>query len=175
MRSNDSPLAPLLAAVAVLAVTACGSNDQTLADRQQAVAEAGAEVMPFNLDATTHVFTDTPAGGIQEVIADDPADVANIELIRLHLEDEATKFRVGDFSDPEAIHGSAMPGLATLKERFADISVELFETEVGATITYGSDDATVVEAIHDWFAAQLTDHGGHAQHEDPDPPADGAE
>lgn len=162
MRSIDAALAPLLAGVTVLAFTACGSDDQTLADRQQAVAEAGADVMPFNLDATTHVFTDTSTGGIQDVIADDPADESNIELIRLHLADEATKFRAGDFSDPEAIHGSAMPGLATLKERFADISVEVVETEVGATITYGSDDAVVVDAIHDWFAAQSTDHGDHA-------------
>lgn len=165
MRSIDSALAPLLAAFAGLAFAACGSDDQALADRQQAVAEAGADVMPFNLDATTHVFTDTPTGGIQDVIADDPADEDNIELIRLHLNEEATKFRAGDFSDPEAIHGSAMPGLATLKERFADISVELVETEVGATITYGSDDAVVVEAIHDWFAAQSSDHGDHAEHE----------
>ena len=66
MRSIDSALAPLLAAFAGLAFAACGSDDQALADRQQAVAEAGAEVMPFNLDATTHVFTDTPTGGIQD-------------------------------------------------------------------------------------------------------------
>lgn len=65
--------------------------------------------------------------------------MANIELIRLHF-DEATKFRAGDFSDPGSIHDSAMPGLATPKERFADISVELVETDVGATITYSSDD-----------------------------------
>lgn len=164
MRSTDSVLAPLLAAVAVFAFTACGSDDQRLADRQQAIAEAGAEVMPFDLDATTHVFTDTSTGGTQDVVADDPDDEANIEQIRLHLEDEATKFRAGDFSDPEAIHGSAMPGLATLKARFADISVDLVETEVGATITYGSDDVDVVEAIHDWFAAQSSDHGDHAEH-----------
>ena len=164
MRSTDSALAPLFVAFAALAFAACGSDDQSLVDRQEAVADAGAEVMPFNLDATTHVFTNTPTGGIQDVIADDPDDEANISLIRLHLGDEAVKFRAGDFSDPEAIHGSAMPGLTTLKERFADISVELVETEVGATITYDSDDADVVDAIHDWFAAQSSDHGDHAEH-----------
>lgn len=164
MHSTDSAVAPLLAVAAVLAFAACGSDDTALADRRQAVAEAGAEVMPFNLDATTHIFTDMSTGGIQDVIADDPGDEANIELIRLHLEDEAAKFRAGDFSDPEAIHGTAMPGLATLKERFVDISVELNETELGATITYRSDDAEVVDAIHDWFAAQSSDHGDHAEH-----------
>ena len=157
----------MLTAIAVLALAACGSDNETLADRQQAVAEAGAEVMPFNLDATTHVFNDTSTGGIQDVIADDPDDQANIDLIRLHLQDEATKFRAGDFSDPEAIHGPGMPGLATLKERYGDISVELTNTDNGARISYESSDTDVVDAIHKWFAAQLSDHGNHAQHDAP--------
>lgn len=71
---------------------------------------AGAEVMPFDLDATTHMFTDTATGGIQDVVANDPSDGANIELIRRHMEEEA-----------------AMPGLSTLKERIGDITVELTE------------------------------------------------
>ena len=165
MRSTDSSTPVLLGAIALaLAFTACGSADQSLADRQQAVAEAGADVMPFDLDATTHVFTDTDTGGIQDVVADDPGDTANIDLIRLHLADEANSFRTGDFSDPEAIHGPAMPGLATLKERFADIRVELTDTDSGARITYDTDDPAVVAAIHDWFAAQTSDHGDHAEH-----------
>lgn len=165
MRSTDSALVSVLMAGAVIALAGCGSDDQSLVDRQQAVAEAGADVMPFDLDSTTHVFTDTPTGGQQDVIADDPSDSTTIEAVRLHLEDEAMRFRVGDFSDPEAIHGPGMPGLSTLKERYTDISVELVETVVGARITYSSDDADVVEAIHDWFAAQSTDHGVHAEHE----------
>ena len=90
------------AAFAAIALAACGSDETALADRQEAVAEAGAEVMPFDLDATTHVFSDTATGGVQDVVADDPTDTANIDLIRRHLEDEAAKFRAGDFSDPEA-------------------------------------------------------------------------
>ncbi len=148
----------------MIAFTACGSDDPSLAERQQTVAEAGAEVMPFNLDATTHIFTDTVTGGVQDVVADDQTDEANIELIRRHLDDEAAKFELGDFSDPEAIHGAAMPGLSTLKERFDEISVELIETDAGATIRYETNDAEVVQAIHDWFAAQSSDHGDHAEH-----------
>ena len=129
---------------------------------QSAVASLAAAVMPFDLDATTHIFPDTDDGGVQDVVADDPTDAANVELIRRHLEDEVAKFRAGDFADPEAIHGAAMPGLSTLKERFAEIAVELTENDIGATITYRTDDADVVQAIHDWFAAQSSDHGDHA-------------
>jgi hypothetical protein len=144
--SNRSLVAVLL----VLGATSCGSDDD-LADRQAIVAEAGAAVMPFSLEQTTHIFTDTSTGGRQDVVADDPADTVNIELIRLHLAEEADQFRVGDFSDPAAIHGSGMPGLATLKERFD-------------AIVYTTDDAVLIDAIHAWFAAQTMDHGSHAEH-----------
>lgn len=156
-----------LATATLLTLTACGSGDPDLAERQQAVAEAGAEVMPFDLDATTHIFTNTATGGIQDVVADDSDDKANIDLIGQHLESEAVKFRVGDFSDPEAIHGSGMPGLATLKERYSDIAVLLTDTDEGATIEYRTDDPELVSAIHDWFEAQTVDHGNHAQHNTP--------
>lgn len=163
MPSNRPAIAPYLTAAALVTFAACGSEQASLTERQAAVAEAGAEVMPFNLDDTTHIFTDTATGGIQEVVADDVADQTNIELIRRHLQAEAAKFRVGDFSDPEAIHGPAMPGLSILKERFGEISLTLIETDLGATITYSTDDADVVDAIHAWFAAQTSDHGDHAE------------
>jgi hypothetical protein len=163
MPSNRPAIAPFLTAAALITFTACGSEQASLTERQAAVAEAGAEVMPFNLDDTTHIFTDTATGGIQDVVADDVADQTNIELIRRHLHAEAAKFRVGDFSDPEAIHGPAMPGLSILEERFGEISVTLIETDLGATITYSTDDADVVDAIHAWFAAQTSDHDDHAE------------
>ncbi len=155
----------VLIATAVLAGSCGGGDDASdLAARQQLVAEAGAQVMPFDLDATTHIFTNTATGGIQDVTADNPDDQANIDLIRQHLDDEAAKFRSGDFSDPEAIHGPQMPGLAVLKARHADITVDLAHTPSGATLTYRTANSELVEAIHQWFAAQTSDHGDHAQH-----------
>lgn len=73
-----------LAVVAVVgvALAGCGGDDQT--DRQSAVAERGATVMPFDLDATTHTFTNTHDGGVQTVSVDDPSDVAQIDLTRDH-------------------------------------------------------------------------------------------
>lgn len=144
-------------------LASCGSSDD-LAERQEAVAAAGAEVMPFDLDATTHIFTDTDSGGIQEVIADDPADSESIEQIAQHLTEEAAKFQAGDFSDPEAIHGESMPGLAILKDRFDEIDVQLVVGETGSTLTYTASEPELIQAIHDWFTAQTTDHGDHAEH-----------
>lgn len=154
-------------AFALLATTVLGSgcgSDDALADRQATIAEAGSEVMPFDLDQTTHVFTETENGGVQDVVADDPADNTSIELIRDHLALEAEKFSQGDFSDPTTIHGADMPGLATLKTGYADIEVTLSSTDTGATITYETADPALITAIHDWFQAQASDHGSHAEH-----------
>ncbi len=159
MNSANHPIAFVLAVA--LGLAACGGSDE-LAERQAEVAAAGAEVMPFDLDATTHIFIDTETGGIQEVIADDPSDEANVGMIVEHLTEEAAKFSTGDFSDPEAIHGESMPGLATLKDRYEDIDVQLTVGDDGATLTYTSNEPELIAAIHDWFAAQTSDHGSHA-------------
>src|SRR5918996_5000900 len=74
-------------------------------DRVDEVAARGAEVMPFDLERTTHRFLPRADGGLQIVIADDPGDAEEIALIRGHLADEADRFRAGDFGDPATIHG----------------------------------------------------------------------
>ena len=132
-------------------------------ERTREVAERGALVMPFELDRTTHVFRATKNGGVQTVAADDPTDGAQVRLIRGHLRKEAARFARGDFRDPRTIHGSHMPGLATLEERAHEMEVRFQETSDGARITYASGDASVVRALHAWFEAQTSDHGEHAR------------
>ncbi|MGQ0831958.1 MAG: aspartate carbamoyltransferase [Microthrixaceae bacterium] len=151
------------AAVLLLILAACGDDGDGLADRQAAVAERGAEVMPFDLDATTHTFTDTDDGGIQTVVADDPADSDQIELVREHLREERDKFARGDFEDPAAIHGHDMDGVAALAAGYRDITVTHTDLPDGARLTYSTSRADLVDAIHAWFARQVADHGPHAE------------
>lgn len=154
--------------VAMIAVTlaACADDDSTTVpestDRQTAVADRGADVMPFDLDATTHAFTPTDDGLIEDVVADDPDDLANIELIREHLTSERDRFDRGDCADPAAIHGDDMPGLAELETGAADIEIAYSELDDGARLTFTSEDPALVEALHRWGEAQMTDHGEHA-------------
>lgn len=54
------------------------------AQRQSVVAKRGVDVMPFSLEATTHVFTKTADGGIQRVVAKDAANTQQISLVREH-------------------------------------------------------------------------------------------
>ena len=60
---------------------ACGGDDQSLQERQAEVADRSAEVMPFDLDATTHRFEPTATGLVETVVADDRADDEQIKKL----------------------------------------------------------------------------------------------
>ncbi len=129
------------------------------------VASRGAQVMPFDLDRTTHVFAPRPNGGVQTVIADDPTDAQRVRLVRTHLRDEAEGFRSGDFSDPLFVHGQDMPGVADLEAGADRIDIRYEVIPAGARLQYVTLDDGLVHALHLWFEAQLDDHGEHAEHE----------
>jgi hypothetical protein len=152
-------LAVLLVGIPLIAA-ACG---ETTADRQAEVAALGAEVMPFDLDDTTHRFTKTGDGGVQTVTADNPDDGAQVRLVREHLREERDKFSEGDYDDPARIHGMGMPGVAELSAGYRRIDVTYSDVPAGAELRYATNDADLVDAIHAWFDRQVTDHGAHAE------------
>lgn len=132
-------------------------------ERQAQVARRGAEVMPFSLKATTHVFSETGDGGVQQVLAKDRADALQVRLVRQHLREIQAQFSKGDFSAPSHIHGNAMPGLARLEAaRPGDIAISYEDVEGGGALTYRTAQPALVSALHAWFAAQLADHGPDA-------------
>lgn len=132
-------------------------------ERLEEVTRHGRHVMPFELKQTQHIFTKTETGGVQQVIARDPSNAPQIALIRQHLAKISQEFRRGDFSNPAKIHGEDMPGLAELRQAEPGrLEVRYRELDNGAEITYASDDAGLIDAIHRWFDAQLADHGPDA-------------
>jgi len=155
------------AAAAVLSAPAGAADTQ----RQAEVAKRGPDVMPFSLKATQHVFTKTPEGGVQKVIARKTTDTEQVKLVRGHLRDIQTQFLKGDFSGPTHIHGTEMPGLADLKAaKPGQIAIDYKEVAGGAELTYRTGDATLATALHRWFDAQVSDHGpdamaGHMHHD----------
>ncbi len=149
--------AALLIAVSAQAVEKAGDA------RLDEIAQRGSHVMPFNLEQTTHIFSKTEKGGLQQVIAKDSSNVEQIKLIREHLSKISKEFVQGDFSNPAKIHGENMPGLAELKTAKPDqIKVIYKELPNGAEIDYSTDVPKLIEAIHQWFDAQLSDHARHA-------------
>jgi len=153
-------VAAVLATLAVLYAT--GQLAAATPNRQQMVHSMGAGVMPFDLDKTTHIFTMTPSGGVQQVVAKDPAATDQIVLIQQHLQHEAQRFSAGDFGDPVALHGGDMPGLKELAAGAARITVTHTPLPNGAQLTYTTTDLQLITALHQWFGAQLSDHGHDA-------------
>ena len=140
--------------------------------RQAEVAQRGKQVMPFTLAATTHIFSKTETGGVQQVVTKTAGDEVQAKLIRQHLRDIQAQFLKGDFSGPSHIHGQAMAGLAELKAAAPDqIAIGYTDIQGGAELSYTTANPALVSAIHRWFDAQLSDHGkdamaGHSGHGD---------
>ena len=133
-------------------------------NRQADVSARGATVMPFELKATTHLFSKTGAGGVQQVIAKAPRNSAQIRLVREHLREIATQFAAGNFSAPARIHGASMPGLLELRKAGpGKIGISYEDLPAGGQIRYSTASAPLVAALHQWFDAQLSDHGADAK------------
>lgn len=132
--------------------------------RQAEISARGAHVMPFDLKATTHLFTKTETGGVQQVIAKNPHDSKQIGLIRKHLREIAYQFTTGNFSAPTQIHGASMPGLSELKNaKPGEISIHYQDLPAGGQIRYSTARTPLVAALQRWFDAQLSDHGSDAK------------
>ena len=131
-------------------------------DHQAEVAERGADVMPFDLERSTHIFEKLDEGGLQQVVSDD-GDAEQTRLIREHLAEEAERFQNGDFHDPAMIHGDNMAGLHELVTGADRLTITYSEIDDGAQILYAADDPDLVNALHAWFDQQVSDHGSHAE------------
>ncbi|MFI6737265.1 hypothetical protein ACIBI9_30430 [Nonomuraea sp. NPDC050451] len=170
MKLRNRRVQALIAALASVVVAATAyvlinrGEQQALAARQAEIAARSRKVMPFDLERTTHQFAKAATGGTQTVTSDDPADAQQVKLIREHLTAEAAGFSKGDYGDPASIHGGEMPGLRDLEQGHSRIDIRYTEVPAGARITYTSADPALINALHAWFDAQVTDHGQHAEH-----------
>ena len=161
---------PLLC-TALWALSLVAAAEAADTERQSEVSRLGAQVMPFSLQATTHVFRKSSDGGTQRVVVKNPLDTAQVELVRQHLHDMQGWFLSGDYSAPTRIHGAQMPGLAALKGAApGQLAIAYRDVDGGAELNYRSTDTALVSAIHEWFDAQLADHGSDATTEHPHHP-----
>lgn len=128
--------------------------------RPDEIERRGAAFMPFDVKATTHIFRKTVDGGVQSVVARRETDSRDVALIRWHLKDIRSQFLRRNFSTPARIHGPDMPGLAQLEHaEFGAIEVRYRDIEGGAELSYATRSPQLVAALHQWFDAQLSDHG----------------
>jgi len=118
--------------------------------------------MSFDLDQTEHSFVKSDDGGVQTVIALDASDVGQVRLVREHLQEIQVEFSAGRFDDPTSIHGTDMPGVQELSQGAERLDIAYRDVDGGGQITYHTDDGAMVGSLHEWFDAQVADHGADA-------------
>jgi hypothetical protein len=165
----------LLAATAVLALSACGGREaaDTPADTPAdaafaALQERGAAAMGVDQYTSSHIFEDLPDGG-RIVLQRDSVDAEGTATIRAHMQDIAARFADGDFSIPGMVHDQVVPGTAVMAARRALIAYAADTLPRGAQVRITTTDAEAVRAVHEFLAFQRMDHraAGHATHDMP--------
>lgn len=151
---------PLILIGFLLFSTTAPALEKTAQESLDEVHQRTQQVVPYKLDLVQQTFTKTVHGGIQHVVAKSADDAKQIKLIQAHLAEIANQFRKGDFSVTERMHGADMPGLAKLKTaKTDDIRFEYKPLDNGAQIHYSTEYPQFVQALHEWFDAQISEHG----------------
>ena len=114
--------------------------------------------MSFSLTSTTHHFRLLSDGGYVQVQANSANDTANRDHIRMHLQEQAKKFSLGDFSAPELTHDRVPPGVQQMQRLKASITYQYEAIDRGGRLHISSKDPAAVAAIHDFLNFQIADH-----------------
>jgi hypothetical protein len=131
------------------------AHDETIS---AAMNERGAERMGFSQTATTHHFLLNANGGVIQVEANDPADTASRDDIRMHLSHIAKAFSSGDFAIPMFVHDTLPPGVLVMKDRRDKISYKFEETPTGGRVVIVTTDAKALDAVQQFLRFQITEH-----------------
>src|SRR5580692_7060604 len=108
-------------------------------DHQTMVNEHGDHVMGFSHEKTAHHFELNYDGGAIDVRANDIKDADSRDQIRNHFHHIAQMFAEGNFSAPMLVHGTNVPGTATMTRLKDQLHWALQQTARGARITISAD------------------------------------
>ena len=126
--------------------------------RAAGVNERGDHAMGFSHEKTTHHFRLTTDGGVIEVTANDPKDVASRDMIRMHLAHIAKLFKEGDFSKPMFTHGEVPSGVPALQRLKGEISYTFDPVERGGKVIISTSNAEAIRAAQEFLRYQINDH-----------------
>jgi hypothetical protein len=118
----------------------------------------GDHVMGFDHDKTTHHFTLTKTGGTIQVTANDRADSASRDHIRMHLQHISKAFAEGDFTDPHEVHAEVPPGVPVMKDRKDKLSYRYESIANGGRVVITTEDSNALEAVHEYLQYQIREH-----------------
>jgi len=118
----------------------------------------GDRAMGFDHLKTTHHFTLANDGGSIAVEANDPADTASRDQIRMHLHHISIMFSEGNFDVPMLVHAENPPGTETMSRLKAEIQYEYKETERGGLVRISTKNPDALAAVHEFLRYQIKEH-----------------
>jgi len=136
----------------------CPMHAQHAQHAQSDVDTRGDHVMGFSHEKTTHAFRLFDDGGAVEVRANDANDAESVAAIRAHLKDIAKEFAAGTFTKPEEIHARIPDGVPVMRALGEKVTYRYEELERGARIVMRTNDASGLEAVHQFLRFQIADH-----------------
>ncbi|MFM2308541.1 MAG: hypothetical protein RLY87_661 [Chloroflexota bacterium] len=111
------------------------------------------------MHASTHHYMVLPNGVDMMMTATAPDDAATIATIRQHMEQEALRFRAGDFSeDMQTLSADTQAQLLAKRDA---LTVTVVSDASGSTIQIRSDDPTVVTLLTTWATQMSAEHTRH--------------
>ena len=107
----------------------------------------------FTTGEIRETFIATRDGGIEDAVVTNPS-VATVRHLRALSRKRAADFARGRFVDPTNPHGDLVPGLREMRHQWNRVHVHYQDLPAGSRIRYTTNDPTMVEALHQWFAAR---------------------
>ena len=114
------------------------------------------------LSTSSHQYVAQPDGVDMVMTAQSDADIETITAIQAHMQDEATRFRNGDYADDMAM--SSQDLIAALRDHQADITVTVVAAGATSTIQFRSQDSATVALLKTWADQMSTHHTDHSMH-----------
>jgi hypothetical protein len=114
------------------------------------------------LSASSHRYVILPDGVDMVMTAESDTDTATITAIQTHMQDEAARYRAGDYADEMAMVSADL--IAALRDHQADITVTVVAAGATSTIQFRSQDSATVAWLKTWadqMSAHNTDHSMH--------------
>lgn len=143
---------------------------ETVATKPAENTPASSSLVPYDAQQALESFSKTVHGGVMHIVAKSADNTQQIKLIQQYLRQTAAEYKKGDFSSTERFHGSDMPGLAQMKSAKADdIRYDYQALPNGGQIHFSTEYPHLLNALHNWFDAQIKEHGSaalpeHEQH-----------
>ena len=147
-----------IAAIAVLLAACTSQKPGTTEDSTfAAMQNRGQMAMGVDQYQNRHKFTATPDGGIIE-LQSDKGDTLEVAQIRAHLKLIQHSFAAGDFSTPTFVHAHEMPGSSSMSAHKDAIQYSYADLPRGGEVRITSKNTDAIKAIHDFLAAQSSEH-----------------